>query len=557
MKYKWSILVLLIFTLANNGSALVVPRLASGIIDSYTNNTFDAQRSALIFVFVAISILTFALIQTALSMIISEKIGRDLREKIIEKISKQTYSFINRVTPERILTNVTSDVDIIKQFVSQSVVMTFTAIVLLIGSAIMLLSINASLALPIIALVPVMFIAFMAIFSKAMKLFELSQKIIDKLNLIISESVIGAGLIRVLTSQKYELNKFNQTNLESRNLGYKILTLFAVLIPIIELIANLIVLVIVWQGGLRVIDQTMTYGELVAFYSYVGTLVTPVFILGFMSGNIFRAFVSYDRIAEVLNSEIETREGDISKEIQGKIEMKDISLILDEKEILKHVNINIKPKTKTAVIGPTGSGKTQLFNLITGLLYPTDGEIKLDDEPIDKYNKEAIFKKIGLVFQDSIIFNTTILENITFGEDYPKEVIQKAIETAELEEYIDSLPDGLNTRITERGANLSGGQKQRLTLARALVLNPTILLLDDFTARVDKKTEKNILENLEKNYPGITLIMVTQKIEPVKHFDQIILLMDGEVLASGTHDKLLKNSVEYKLIFDSQKSTNE
>src|SRR5690606_24989331 len=236
---------------------------------------------------------------------------------------------------------------------------------------------------------------------------------------------------------------------------------------------------------------------------------------------------------------IETREGDISKEIQGKIEMKDISLILDEKEILKHVNINIKPKTKTAVIGPTGSGKTQLFNLITGLLYPTDGEIKLDDEPIDKYNKEAIFKKIGLVFQDSIIFNTTILENITFGEDYPKEVIQKAIETAELEEYIDSLPDGLNTRITERGANLSGGQKQRLTLARALVLNPTILLLDDFTARVDKKTEKNILENLEKNYPGITLIMVTQKIEPVKHFDQIILLMDGEVLASGTHDKLL------------------
>lgn len=555
LRYKFFIAVLLFFTFANNATALIVPRLASMAIDGYTAGTFDAGTFIPLFVGIATAILIFALIQTYLSMYVAERIAKDLRTNLMDSVSRQSFTFINTITPQRLLTNVTSDVGVIKNFISQGIVMTFTAIILLFGSAFMLLNMNASLALPVLAMLPIMILVFFFIFSKINKYFEIGQKNIDKLNLIISETIIGSALVRVLHSNRTEQDKFHEINDYSRTIGKKILTLFAALIPVITFISSLIIVIILWQGGLQVINGTMSYGELVAFYSYVGTLVMPIYILGFTSGTLFRAFPSYDRIKEVTNAEVEENTGTITKDIRGDIELSKVDLLIEEKEILKNINIKIKAGTKTAVIGPTGSGKTQIFNLVTGLLNPSKGEIKIDGESTANYDIDALFKQIGLVFQDSIIFNTTILDNLTFGEKFDEEQINKAIETSELDDFIKTLPEGLNTRISERGSNLSGGQKQRLTLARALILNPKILLLDDFTARVDKKTETEILDNLEKNYADTTLIMVTQKIEPVKDFDQIILLMEGEVLASGTHEELLKTSIEYKLIYDSQKTT--
>lgn len=556
LRYKYSIAILLIFTLANNGSALIIPRLASSIIDSYTNNTFNQQDVISIFVPIATLIFIFAIVQTALSMVVAEKIGRDLRESIINKVSKQTYTFVNKITPERILTNITSDVNVMKEFISQGVVLIFTAIVLLIGSCIALLSINSQLAIPIILSLPVLFFVFMFIFSKINKFFEISQKNIDKLNQVIGETVVGASLIRVLNSRKEEEGKFRDINGYSRETGIKILTLFATLLPIITFLANLIVLFILFRGGNQVIDGELSYGELIAFNTYVDLLITPIFIIGFVSGTIFRAFTSFGRISEIINSKVDTDEGLLDSEIKGDVEMKDVQLKIEEKVLLKEINIKIKAKTRTAIIGPTGSGKTQLFNLITGLLKPTKGKIMIDGKELDQFKSETLFSQIGLVFQDSIIFNTTILENLNFGDKYNEKDLEKALKTAEIYDFIQTLPEKLETKITERGSNLSGGQKQRLTLARALILNPRILLLDDFTARVDRKTEMSILKNLRENYPETTIIMVSQKIEPVKDFDQIVLLMDGEILASGKHEQLLENSVEYKLIFDSQQTTN-
>lgn len=556
LRYKYSIAILLIFTLANNGSALIIPRLASSIIDSYTNNTFNQQDVISIFVPIATLIFIFAIVQTALSMVVAEKIGRDLRESIINKVSKQTYTFVNKITPERILTNITSDVNVMKEFISQGVVLIFTAIVLLIGSCIALLSINSQLAIPIILSLPVLFFVFMFIFSKINKFFEISQKNIDKLNQVIGETVVGASLIRVLNSRKEEEGKFRDINGYSRETGIKILTLFATLLPIITFLANLIVLFILFRGGNQVIDGELSYGELIAFNTYVDLLITPIFIIGFVSGTIFRAFTSFGRISEVINSKVDTNDGELDIKISGDIEMSEVELRIEDKLLLNDIKIKIKSNTRTAIIGPTGSGKTQLFNLITGLLKPTRGKIMIDGKELDQFKSETLFSQIGLVFQDSIIFNTTILENLNFGDKYNEKDLEKALKTAEIYDFIQTLPEKLETKITERGSNLSGGQKQRLTLARALILNPRILLLDDFTARVDRKTEMSILKNLRENYPETTIIMVSQKIEPVKDFDQIVLLMDGEILASGKHEQLLENSVEYKLIFDSQQTTN-
>jgi ATP-binding cassette subfamily B protein len=220
------------------------------------------------------------------------------------------------------------------------------------------------------------------------------------------------------------------------------------------------------------------------------------------------------------------------------------------------VSAQIASGSRVAIIGPTAAGKTQLLNLIIGLIQPTGGEIKYDGRNINEYQKEKLYSQVGLVFQDSIIFNISLRENIAFNTAVTAESLQKAIATAELSDFISSLPEGLETVVSERGTSLSGGQKQRIMLARALAINPKILLLDDFTARVDAVTEKKILDNVAKNYPGLTLVSVTQKISSVEMYDQIIVLMEGEVIATGKHEELLNSSPEYVQIFESQQSTS-
>jgi ATP-binding cassette subfamily B protein len=300
----------------------------------------------------------------------------------------------------------------------------------------------------------------------------------------------------------------------------------------------------------------MSLGDFAAFNSYLVLLIFPIIIIGFISNFVVQASVSYGRICSVLDAD-ETRDtGTVNTPLLGNIEMQNISVFYGDKPALKSVSMTLKPGTRTAVIGPTAAGKTQLLYLLTGLIQPSNGTILFDDININDYNKETFQDQIGFVFQDSIIFNMSLRENIAFKEKVTPESFAKAIETAELKDFIDALPEGLDTIVSERGTSLSGGQKQRIMLARALALNPKILLLDDFTARVDSQTEEKILDNVARNYPGITLLSVTQKIASVINYGQIILLEEGEVLASGTHDLLMDTCPEYVQIFNSQRSTN-
>ena len=227
-----------------------------------------------------------------------------------------------------------------------------------------------------------------------------------------------------------------------------------------------------------------------------------------------------------------------------------------QKPALKGISFAVSAGQKIAVIGPTAAGKTQLLYLLTGLIPTTSGEVDFDGINIAQYDDESFHSQVGFVFQDSIIFNMSIRENIAFSDTVTDESLEKAIDTAELRDFINSLPDKLSTIVSERGSSLSGGQKQRIMLARALAVNPKVLLLDDFTARVDGNTEKKILANVQKNYPGLTLISVTQKIGAVEHYDKIIVLTQGEIVASGKHDELMHSSPEYVQIFNSQQSTS-
>lgn len=555
--YRKSVILLTSLSVAASGLGLIIPKLIARAIDSYVRNEFDLILFATEFFVLNFVIYILMYIQNIVQVYTSERVAKDVRNTLAEKISEQSYAFVEQVTPAKLLTNLTSDIDAIKTFIGQAIASVISAIVIVIGASVLLLTINWKLALAVLSIVPLIGFIFFYIFRSVKELMKESREVIDWLNKVINESVLGAALVRVLNSQKRELDKFILANTKAREVSLKIISKFATLIPVIMFIGNIAVLIILFLGGYFVIGETMSLGDFAAFTSYIGLLIFPIIIIGVMGNMISQAQASYNRIQEILHAPKDASQGTIKKELLGQIEFKEVNVEYGEKKVLKQVSFTVAPRSKVAIIGPTAAGKTQILHLLTQLISPTRGQVVIDGVAINDYDPETLHTQIGFVFQDSIILNLTLRENINFGGQASEDTINKAIDTAELGDLIATLPDGLDTIISERGSSLSGGQKQRIMLARALSLNPRILLLDDFTARVDNKTEAKILNNLAKQYPDVTLVSVTQKIASIEHYDQIILLMEGEIVASGSHTLLLATSPEYVQICDSQKSTNQ
>lgn len=554
--YSKSIGWLVFFSVASSALGLAFPKIISHAIDSYIHHTFVYKTLLLEFIVVALAIYIFTYLQNILQTYTSERVARDLREEVASKISMQSYAFIEKITPAKLLTNLTSDIDAIKTFVAQAIATLVSSVIIVVGASILLLTINWKLALAVLLIVPLVGILFFIVFRKVKNLMALSREALDWLNRVINESILGSALVRVLNSHQYEYEKFFDANTSAKNISLRILKMFASMIPAVTFIANLAVLIILVLGGKFVIGGTMSLGDFAAFNSYLALLIFPIIMIGIMSNAIAQATASYERVAQVLVAPVKKETGTITSSIRGEIEVRDVSLSYGEKPSLKHISFIAPAKSKTAIIGPTAAGKTQLLYQLIGLTEPSEGVVMYDGQPLDNYNKQALHQQIGFVFQDSIIFNLTLRENIAFSEVVTDTDLNRALETAEIKDLVDTLPQGLDTIVSERGTTLSGGQKQRIMLARALALNPKVLLLDDFTARVDTQTEEKILGNIEKNYPDITLISVTQKIGAVQKYDQIVLLMEGEVIARGTHEELLESCTEYVQIYNSQKSTS-
>ena len=554
--YWGIVIVLIIMALAGSSINLLIPKIIARSIDAFSANRFNAGTVITEFLVAGFGIFIFTFLQGVLQTLTAERVARDLRNKLANKISNQSYSYILRSNPAKFLTNLTSDMDSVKMFVSQAFVNIISSMFVIIGASVLLIMINWKLAIAVLLIVPVIAFAFFIVFRKVRVIFRKSREVIDALNRIINESILGSALIRVLNSQQPESQKFLEKNIESREIGLSIVRLFSVLIPIIMFVSNLAVVIILALGGYFVVTGTLTLGNFAAFNSYIIMLIFPVMMIGFMSNIIAAATASYGRIKQVFDEPPPKEPGTIKSDIRGDIQLKNVYLSYGEKPVLKNISFRFKAGSKTALIGPTAAGKSQLLYLLANLISPDSGSVEFDGISIEKYSREIFHRQIGFVFQDSVIFNMSLRENIAFNDAVTEESLGKAIETAELAEFIESLPEKLDTIVSERGTSLSGGQKQRIMLARALALNPGILLLDDFTSRVDRKTENKILCNIQINYPDMTLLSVTQKIAPVRHFDQIILLMEGEIIASGKHKDLKETSPEYIQIYSSQRSTH-
>ncbi len=554
--YRGMIILLIVFAITANVLTLFLPKLIAEGIDLYVRGALNLSTFAIQFGEFTFAIFFFTYLQSIVQTYASEKVARDLRSHLATKISHQGYRFIQERDPSKLLTNITSDIDSIKMFVAQVIVSLVSSGVIIIGTAIILITIDWKLALAVLTIIPIIGGTFFVILQKVRLLFKQSREVVDWLNKVINESIMGAALIRVLNSGELEHDKFRDANTKARDLGVSILRLFSFMIPVITFVSSMGILMVVTLGGYYVVQGSMTIGSFVAFMSYIVVLIFPILVIGFMSNVIAQATISYARIYEVLQAPDEKDDGKLVGLLSGQIDASNITVMYGEKAALKDISFSIMPNTKTAIIGPTAAGKTQLLNVIAGLTFPETGEVRYDGHLLAEYERALFYPQIGLVFQDSILFNTTMRENIAFSKIVTDESLKKAIETAELADFLHTLPEGLDTLVSERGTSLSGGQKQRIMLARALALEPKILFLDDFTARVDAQTERKILANIEENYPGLTLISITQKIVPVEAYDQIILLMEGEILARGTHSELMRVSPEYVQIYNSQRSTS-
>ncbi len=554
--YRTMVALLIFFALLSNGINLALPRIIAAGIDDYPSH-YTLNKILIEFISAAVIIFIFTYLQSIVQTNTAERVARDLRTKLASKISIQSFMSVEKANPSRLLTNLTADVDSVKLFVSQAIVTIASSLIIIIGACIMLFSINWKLAFVVITIIPIIATAFYMVTKRVRPIFMKGREIIDRLNKVINESILGSALIRVINSQQPEYEKFLSANEQAKTLGLSILRLFAWLIPVIVFTASLAGTSILTLGGKFVINGTMTLGDFAAFNAYLSLLIFPIILIGFMSNLIAQSSASYQRLHMVLDMPDPKEEGSITTELKGAVTVENLSLAYGQKPVLKNISFTVEAGTTMAIIGPTAAGKSQLLYLLTGLLKPNEGNILFDHKDINQYNKENFYKHVGFVFQDSILFNMSIRENIAFSDTVTDESLAKAIETAELKDFIDALPNKLNTIVSERGTSLSGGQKQRIMLARALAVNPRILLLDDFTARVDTRTEKKILENVRRNYPGITLISITQKIASAAAFDQVILLMEGELVAGGTHRVLMATSPEYVQIEQSQQSTHE
>ena len=554
--YKGQMAALVVLTAAGNALNLAVPAVVANAIDSFASGRLNLVASLSALAALAVGTFLFGNLQNVVQTIASERVARDLRTRLAGVVSVQTYASIETMTPAKLLTNLTSDVDAIKTFVAQAAPALISSVFVIIAASGLLLWLNWKLAIPVLLVLPLIGVSFFVVMGRVRKLFGQIQGIVDVMNRVLTESIVGAALIRLVHTEARETVRFTEAAENSRAISMKILGQFASMIPMITFLTNVATLIILSLGGYLVIAHGMTIGQLSAFLSYLTILIFPIIIIGFTSMSISQAQASYLRISMVLNAPPPPARGETEQVLTGALSVKDLVLAYGERKVLKGVSFEVAPGSRTAIVGPTAAGKSQLLFVMTGLLAPTSGQVLYDGRPIDEFTRDSLYAQIAFVFQDSNLFNLTVRENIAFNAKVDEAQLNKAIDTAELHAFIAGLPQGLETVVSERGLSLSGGQKQRIMLARALALEPKILFLDDFTARVDMATEARILANVRKNYPDLTLISITQKIAPVEDFDQIVLLMEGEALAIGTHEQLAHSSPEYGQILRSQRSTD-
>jgi ATP-binding cassette subfamily B protein len=500
-----------------------------------------------------------AFVRNLISSNVSQKLGTELRLDLYVKIQNLSFENINSLDRASLVTRLTNDVTQVQALVNGLMRISLKAPLLCIGSLILAIALNPQLAMVLAVVVPLV-AALIAINMKAgFPLFAKMQKALDQENGVMREYLSGVRVVKAFNRFDYELSKFDEVNKDLQAKSVKAMKTMAVFGPGITLVMNLGIVSVLWLGGLGVNSSQMQIGHIIAFINYMTQILFSLMIISMVVTMFVRARASAERISEVLGQENNMKwSAELTRQagMRGRIDFEDVSFSYDGpsgEPVIRNINLTCLPGETVGIIGSTGSGKSSLAGLIPRFYDATAGVVRVNGDYIKDINPKSLREIIALVPQKTVLFTGTILYNIKMGKaDATMAEVERAARMAQAHEFILSFPEGYQTQLGQGGVNLSGGQKQRIAIARALIRNPDILILDDCTSAVDMATEAKIREALRKYADQVTSLVIAQRIASVVDADKIVVLDNGEIVGTGKHDELLKNCDIYREIFQSQ-----
>lgn len=491
----------------------------------------------------------------------SQGFGNDLRCDAYRRVMSLSIEQTDKFTTGSLVTRMTGDIAMMVEFVEMILRMFVRAPMFLIGGTVMLLSLNIKFGTVLLCALPVLLLTLVLVLARAVPMYGVVQKKLDRVNAVVQENVSGARVVKAYVREEYEVDRFSHANAEMRDVNYRVLRMMSVLHPVMNIVQNLAILAIIALGGIAISDGVdgMSTGTLMAGINYVTTILHSVMMVTMMFQSVSRAMASGKRINEILDTEPVIADGQESVGQGGDVAVSfcDVSFRYPGttgRPVLQHINLDIRRGETLAIIGATGSGKTSLVNLIPRFYDATEGQVLVDGVPVKDYTLSALRKKMGFVMQKSELFSDTIEGNLRWGrKDATRADVQAAAMTAQAAEFIEGFAEGYDTFVAEKGASLSGGQKQRMSIARALLRRPEIMILDDATSALDLSTEAKLRTAMRESLKDTTVIMVAQRIASVKHADRIAVIeADGTILHCAPHDELLRISPTYVDIVNSQ-----
>jgi ATP-binding cassette subfamily B protein len=550
------LLVVLVF------SDLAIPLLIERLIDEgiRQNDMQVVLQTSAIMLSISVMNTILAVLNSIFSVRTGESVARDFREAIFLKIQQFSYRDLDRFDTGKLMVRLTSDASAVQRLVQVSLRIGTRAPLLMVGSIILMFITSRTLAtamIPLLVIVTVMIVIFSV---KMEPHFFAAQQKLDRLNSVLQENIAGARLVKAFVRGEYEASRFETANEEFTDRTIQVMQFMASMSPALTVFVNLGMVLVIWYGGLETIKGNMMVGQIVAFINYLLTTIVPLTLSANLANVWANGLASAKRIFEVLDIEPEVPEavdalvlpaGSLSQ-----VKFEDVSFHFKgdgDLDVLNQINLAVESGETVAILGATGAGKSTLVNLIPRFYDATTGRVMVDNRDVRDLRENSLLSHVGIVPQETILFSGTIRENICYGcPDATVEEIQNAAKAAQAHDFIMSFPKGYETHVEERGVNLSGGQKQRIAIARALIMHPRILILDDATSSVDVETETKIQDALKEVMRDCSSVVVAQRISTVLNTDKIVVLDKGQIVAEGKHAELLKTSPIYQEIYDSQ-----
>lgn len=545
---------------------LSIPRLVERIIDSGVNREDLAVVLGTSGIMVAVSLtgMIVAVLNSNASIRVGEGVARDLREAVFVKILGFSHANMDRFSTGELMVRLASDTSAVQRVIQVTLRIGTRAPLSMLGAIALMFITSPDLAwtmVPILAVAGVVIVAFSA---KMEPRFRLVQRKLDRLNTVLQENIAGARLVKAFVRADREIARFGAANRELTRGTIDVMKFMSSMSPALTLLINIGVVLVVWIGGIQSIKGGLSIGRMVAFVNYLHATMQPLIMMTQLANTWANGLASATRVQEILELRSEilhvadgVHSGAIAGSLAGgAISMRDVSFHYDGNAalaVLSGITLDVEPGSTVAILGATGSGKSSLVNLIPRFRDAETGSVRVDGTDVKQMRTDELLRRIAMVPQETILFSGTVRDNIRYGKTDASDIeVEAAARAAEAHNFIMRLPDGYDTRVEERGANLSGGQKQRIAIARALIMKPAILIMDDSTSAVDVETETRIQANIARYAKGCTCVMVAQRISTVLNADKIVVLDEGRIVAQGRHPELLATSSVYREIFDSQ-----